>query len=136
MTEFSFTQASSQFGDASLMPLLPILLIYQGRSISATGLLDTGATVNVLPYLVGLELGAKWEEDATSIRLTGNLAHFDAHPLIVRAAVAEYQPVNLIFAWTRDENAPLILGHVNFFAEFDVCFFRSQLMFEVQPKKA
>jgi hypothetical protein len=83
-----------------------------------------------------LELGANWDDNAPPTRLTGNLAHFDAHSLVVRTLVAKYQQVNLIFAWTRAENAPLILGHVNFFAEFDVCFFRSQLMFEVQPKKS
>jgi len=136
MARFSFTQADSRYGDASLMPLLPLQLVYRDQSVSTTGLLDTGATVNVLPYRVGLELGAAWNDSDSPIRLTGNLAHFDAHALVVRTVVAEYQPVNLIFAWTRAENAPLILGHVNFFAEFDVCFFRSRLSFEVQPKKS
>jgi hypothetical protein len=28
----------------------------------------------------------------------------------------------------------MILGQVNFFMEFDVCFFRSQAAFEVTPK--
>jgi hypothetical protein len=31
-------------------------------------------------------------------------------------------------------NVPLILGQVNFFMEFDICFYRSQLQFEISPK--
>jgi len=39
-----------------------------------------------------------------------------------------------VFAWTRAENVPLILGQVNFFMEFDVCFYRSQLAFNLSPR--
>jgi len=28
-----------------------------------------------------------------------------------------------------------LLGQINFFLEFDVCFFRSQKTFEIHPKK-
>ncbi|BAZ09747.1 hypothetical protein NIES4071_15570 [Calothrix sp. NIES-4071] len=31
---------------------------------------------------------------------------------------------------------PLILGQANFFMEFDVCFYRSQKLFEVTPKQS
>ncbi len=31
---------------------------------------------------------------------------------------------------------PLLLGQANFFIEFDVCFYRSQKVFEVTPKKS
>ena len=39
--------------------------------------------------------------------------------------------VRLVFAWTQAENAPAIFGQMNFFLEFDVCFYRSQNMFDV-----
>ncbi|WP_315791508.1 hypothetical protein [Fischerella sp. JS2] len=35
---------------------------------------------------------------------------------------------------TKSTQAPLILGHMNFFAEFDVCFYRADLAFEVRPR--
>jgi len=38
------------------------------------GLLDTGASVNVLPYNVGVQLGASWEEQRFCVTLAGNLA--------------------------------------------------------------
>jgi len=55
-----------------------------------------------------------------------------AYGLIVTATVARFPPVP--FAWTLEENVPLILGQVNFFLEFDVCFFRSQGIFEIHTK--
>ncbi|MGI8551318.1 MAG: hypothetical protein ACR2PL_11120 [Dehalococcoidia bacterium] len=131
---FAYTPADSMVGEASLLPLLPLVLHYQGCSTSATGLLDTGATVNVLPYPLGVELGAVWEGQTVSVQLTGNLARYEARALLVSAEVGRFPPVPVVFAWTRAEAIPLILGQVNFFMEFDVCFYRSQLAFEVRPK--
>jgi hypothetical protein len=101
-----------------------------------SGLLDTGATVNVLPCDTGRQLGAVWDQQTTPVHLTGNLARFEARVLIVSATVGEFAPVRLAFAWTRANNVPLILGQVNFFLEFDVCFFRSQKAFEVKSKQS
>ncbi|MFQ6040408.1 MAG: hypothetical protein ACE5PV_06085 [Candidatus Poribacteria bacterium] len=132
---FSFIPADSTLGEASLQPYLPLTLTYQGRSVSTSGLLDTGSTVNVLPYQVGLDLGAVWEQQMTPIQLTGNLARYEVHALVVSATVGRFEPVQLVFAWTQATNVPMLLGQVNFFMEFDVCFYRSQLLFEVRPKQ-
>ena len=132
---FSFTEIDRSLGAASSLPYLPLTLSYEGTSLPASGLLDTGATVNVLPYEIGRQLGAIWERQTTLVHLTGNLARFEARVLIVSATVGRFAPVRLAFAWTRASNVPLILGQVNFFLEFDVCFFRSQKTFEVKPKE-
>ena len=50
------------------------------------------------------------------------------------ATVGKFPPVQLAFAWTRSNAVPVLLGQVNFFMEFDVCFYRSRLVFEVKPK--
>ncbi|WP_442933053.1 aspartyl protease family protein [Microcoleus sp. herbarium7] len=118
-----------------MAPYLPIALSYQNRSLQVSGLLDTGASVNVLPYEIGLQLGAVWEEQTISVVLTGNLAQFLARGLVVSAQVGQFSPVRLAFAWTQANNVPLILGRQNFFSEFDVCFYGSQLAFEVCPKQ-
>ncbi|HXG64852.1 MAG TPA: hypothetical protein VNO70_07070 [Blastocatellia bacterium] len=131
---YTYTAASGGIGEASLLPLLPITLSYQGRSTNASGLLDTGATVNVLPYGIGVQLGAVWEQQLTPIRLSGNLAQYEARPIVMLATISGFNPVRLAFAWTQAEDVPLILGQVNFFMEFDVCFYRSQRAFEVQAK--
>ena len=40
----------------------------------------------------------------------------------------------MAFAWAQSDAVGIILGQVNFFLEFDVCFFRSRASFEVRPK--
>ena len=131
---YAFAAADSALGEASLRPYLPLTLTYQGQTTATFGLLDTGASVNVLPYRSGIELGAVWEQQTTILQLTGNLAQYEARLLLVFALVGSFQPVRLAFAWTEAEHVPLLLGQVNFFMEFNVCFYRSQLAFEVTPK--
>jgi len=116
------------------LPYLPLVLTYQNHSLAVSGLLDTGASVNVLPYKIGKELGALWEDQTVRVCLTGNLARFEARAIIISAQIGQFALVNLAFAWTQNENVPLILGQVNFFSEFDVCFFASENIFEITQK--
>jgi hypothetical protein len=133
---FTFTEVDPKLGALSTLPYLPIILTYQSKSIRVSGLLDTGSSVNVLPYEMGLSLGAVWDRQTLSIPLGGNLARFEARALVLTANVDEFSAVDLAFAWTQDRNAPLILGHMNFLLEFDVCFYRSELAFEISPKRS
>jgi hypothetical protein len=87
-----------------------------------------------MPYDLGLQLGAIWEEQTVPIQLGGNLAQAEARGLVTSATVAEFPSTLLAFAWTENRQAPLILGHMNFFAEFDICFYRADLAFEVHPR--
>lgn len=132
---FRFTEVNSELGALSTMPYLPIILTYQNQSLRVLGLLDTGSSVNVLPYEIGLRLGAVWERQRLSVPLGGNLARFEARALVLTANVEQFAPVELAFAWTQNRNAPLILGQMNFFLAFDVCFYRSELAFEISPKR-
>jgi hypothetical protein len=131
---FPFIERTNSLGLSSTLPYLPITLTYSNRSVEAMALLDTGASVNVLPYELGLQLGAVWEEQTVPIQLTGNLARMEARGLVLSATVAEFPSILLAFAWTESREAPLILGHMNFFAEFDVCFYRADLAFELRPR--
>jgi hypothetical protein len=132
---FPFIERINRQGVSNNMPYLPLTLAYQERSVEVMGLLDTGASVNVLPYEIGRQLGAVWEEQTTSVILTGNLAGSQARGLIVTATISDFAPVLLAFAWTESREAPLILGHMNFFTEFDVCFYRSDLAFEISSRR-
>ena len=85
--------------------------------------MDTGATVNVLPYAVGEQLGAVWEQQTTSMTLSGNLSACEALALIVSAVVGEFPAVRLAFAWAKTNAVSVFLGQVNFFMEFDVCVY-------------
>ena len=132
---FAFTEVDPSLGVLSTLPYLPIVLTYQNQSLRVSGLLDTGSSVNVLPYEMGLRLGAVWERQRLSVPLGGNLSKFEARAVVMTANVEQFPPGDLAFAWTQDRNAPLILGHMNFFLAFDVCFYRSELAFEVSPKR-
>ncbi len=131
---FNFVEGFDNFGVPDALPQLPLTLIYQDSSIEVSGLLDTGASVNVLPYSVGVQLGAVWEEQTVSVTLAGNLAAVEARGLLVSANISHFPPVRLVFAWSLSDDTPLLLGRMNFFLEFDVCFYCSQLAFEVRPK--
>jgi hypothetical protein len=62
------------------------------------------------------------------------IAQHKARAVFVQAIVGQLEPVRLALAWTKATGIPLLLGQVNFFMEFDVCFHRSQLNFEVAIK--
>ena len=132
--QFPFIERTNSAGLSSAMPYLPVKLTYRNQALEAMALLDTGASVNVLPYEVGLQLGAVWEEQTVPIHLSGNLAQMEARGLVLSATVAEFSSVLLAFAWTQSREAPLILGHMNFFSEFDVCFYRADLTFELRSR--
>ncbi len=132
--QFSFVEGFDAFGVPDALPQLPLSLAYQDLSVDVSALLDTGASVNVLPYSVGVQLGAIWEEQTTSVILAGNLASVEARGLLLSGQIGNFAPVRLVFAWSLSDDAPLLLGRMNFFLEFDVCFYCSQLMFEVRPK--
>ena len=130
---FAYSMRDPAMGSASLAPMLPITLEADSQ-VSALGLLDSGATVNVMPFTLGQQLGFRWEEQTRVISLSGNLARVEARVITVAAQVGDFAPVRLAFAWTQTDASPLILGQVNFFMEFDVCFFRARESFEVRPK--
>ena len=130
---FPFLVRSTNAGMPFTAPVLPIQLSLT-KTTTVNGLLDTGATVNVLPHSVGLILGADWNAQTVPIQLAGNLASIQAKALLVTATLATFPPVKLAFAWANSDAVPLLLGQINFFAEFDVCFFRHRGEFEVRPK--
>ncbi|MBD2597520.1 retropepsin-like domain-containing protein [Nostoc spongiaeforme FACHB-130] len=131
---FHFTEGFDAFGVPDALPQLPLILSYRGSGVEVSALLDTGASVNVLPYSIGLQLGAIWEEQTTSVILAGNLVSVEARGLLVSAQIGDFAPVRLVFVWSSSDDVPLLLGRMNFFLEFDVCFYRSQLAFEIRPK--
>lgn len=132
---FPYKIIDSSLGMVDRMPYLPLTLASNGQFLNVEGLLDTGASVNVLPYELGVQLGLIWENETLSVLLAGNLARFEARAVVVDAQVSSFPIVNLAFAWTQVPDVPLILGQANFFFEFDVCFFRTHSEFELRPKQ-
>jgi hypothetical protein len=116
------------------LPRLSFTLFNLDRYVQVIGLVDSGSTVNLLPYDVGLQLGADWNESPVIGGFAGNLALSEARGLEVLASHPGLTPgtaVLLVFAWTAARDVPVIFGHTNFFMEFDVCFYTTDSMFEV-----
>ena len=128
---FSFQQNSGGRGAPVLMPVLPLTLRLNTCQVEVSALADTGSALNVLPWSVGVTLGAVWEKQDTPLKITGNLGAAEARALIIEGVVADLHPVRLVFAWTKSDGVPVLLGQVNFFMEFDVCFFRNAGFFDV-----
>jgi hypothetical protein len=133
---FRYSTTDPTQSELDSLPRLPLVLRYGTQAINVTGLVDSGSTVNVLPYRVGIQLGAVWDDRKAKVRLASNLGNFAAQPLFPMAEIGDFPPLRLAFAWSRSDDVPLILGQMNFFMEFDICFYRSRLEFEIKPKKS
>ena len=133
---FNYSTTAPSQDEFDSLPRIPLVLRYNNYRVEISGLVDSGATVNVLPYVTGLQLRAYWDDRKANIRLSGNLGSQPAMPLFIIAEIDQFAPVRLAFAWAKSSNTPLILGQTNFFMEFDVCFYRSDLEFEIQPRSS
>lgn len=131
---FRYSTTDPSQSEFDSLPRLPLILRLGDQSVEVVGLVDSASTINVLPYEIGIRLGAVWDEGKANLRLAGMLGNLNAVPIFVMAQVNRFAPVRLAFAWVKSNNLPLILGQTNFFMEFDVCFHRSQLEFDVSPR--
>ena len=133
---FRYSTAEPGQDEYDSLPRVPLVLRGSDRAIEAVGLVDSGATVNVLPYELGLRLSEVWDDRRANLRLAGSLGNRTAMPVFATAEIEGLSAVRLAFAWTNQDDVPLILGQTNFFMEFDVCFYRSKLEFEIKPKSS
>ncbi len=104
--QYPFVMKDPSLGAASLCPPLPVTLQIGQQTASLLGYLDTAAAVNVMPFDMGLQLGAVWEQQTVELPLTGNLAQQEARLLMVSATVGRFPAVSLLFAWTKSSNVP------------------------------
>lgn len=116
------------------MPLVSLTLTHEQKRLTQLALVDSGSTINVLPYHLGLELGLVWETQTIALNMKGILASEPAFAVVVTGELVDLSPSLLIFAWTRKSDVRLILGQTNFFQAFDVCFSGSQQVFDIAPK--
>jgi hypothetical protein len=130
--KFPYHDRNPTSGGLDLMPDLPIILRYQSCTVSGMALVDSGATISVLPYSLGLQLGFDWNTQTARIALTGALAQVEARGIVVEAIVGQLPPVRLVLAWANSDHVRFLLGEFNFFQEFDVSFFRSRGTFEIR----
>lgn len=130
--QFPYRDRNPAAPGLDLMPDLPILLRHQSHSASGVGLVDSGASIRVLPYSLGVQLGFDWQNQTSPIALGGTLAGVEARGIVVDGVVGNLPSVRLAFAWAKSDQVPFLLGEFNFFQAFDVLFFRSRGAFEIR----
>jgi hypothetical protein len=118
------------------MPFVDIQLSHNERSVSASALIDSGSALNILPFEVGLELGFIWEKQTVPLDLKGTLRDSQAYAVLVRTELSPFPPLDLGFAWVNRPVADIriLLGQVNFFQEFNVCFYGHHQIFDITPR--
>lgn len=114
-------------------PLLPIRLERNGQSLDLLALVDTGATMNVLPFDIGQQFGFDWKSLPHSVSLGGIAGGSLAKLIALDTTVRPFRAIPLAFAWAQSNAVPPILGYISFFHEFEVCFFARQNSFHVRP---
>lgn len=133
---FTYSRVPAYPGIEPGLPMIPFTLTYQGQSCTVQAIVDSGASINVLPYDIGLQLGLIWETQIFALPVAQWLRGSQAFGVLLIGQLDPFPPVELAFAWTQKPSAeiPIILGETNFFQEFDVCFSDSQQFFEIAPK--
>ncbi len=134
--QFPYRDRNPSAAGFDLLPDLPIVLRTPSHTLSGLALVDSGATISVLPHSLGLQLGFDWNSQRLQLRLTGTLSQVEARGIVVEAVVGQLPPVRLVMAWAASDQAPFLLGQFNFFQVFDVSFSRSRGMFEIRPAPA
>jgi hypothetical protein len=84
---FRYTTTDSSQNELDSLPRLPLTLSHHERNLQVNGLVDSGATVNVLPHSIGLQLGEVWNDNLAVIRLAGSIGNSFAQPLPLIARI-------------------------------------------------
>ena len=95
---FSYLSMKQSASPTALMPYFPLKLSRGIEKTEVFGLLDSGAAVNVLPFQIGLKLGAVWENQMSLFQLGGNLGNYESKGLILTTEIVGFEPVKLAFA--------------------------------------
>lgn len=130
MPEVAYQPTGITLGNGRL-PYLRVRLFGPKTSLEVLALVDSGASISVLPFSVGEKLGYNWEE-SLSIQITGNLSAAQSKLIAARVRVPEVGSTSVAFAWTQSPLGKVILGQEDFFDTFDIHFRGSRKTFEIQ----
>ena len=104
--------------DLVARPFLPVRIRYRQLEIQTMALLDSGSDINVLPYKLGLDLGADWDSREDIEGLEGIGGGLIAKRFVADLYIETWPSIRQIFAWARDDDIPVILGQVDFFQNY------------------
>ena len=117
-------------------PLVTIALSHNGHKVTVSALVDSGATISILPYDVGCQLGFVWEERTIPIHLGGPLNGIPAVAVLVDGHISGLPETSLVMAWVAETQHPIrpILGQLNFFQHYKITFEGYTNRFDISTK--
>lgn len=117
-------------------PLVTIVLCHDGHEITVSALVDSGATISILPDEVGRQLGFVWEEQTIPIHLGGPLKGIPAVAVLVNGHLSGLPETPLVMAWVAETQHPIrpILGQLNFFQQYKITFEGYTNTFDICPR--
>lgn len=133
--EFEYIVADWFVPDGDIRPFLPVILRYQEKSIQTLALVDSGADMNVMPLKTGTDLGLSWEQSSNDFELHGLAETLPAKAVAVDLEIGSWPSLKMAFAWSAQDEMPVILGQGNFFEMVDICFLRSQGLMRLELPK-
>ena len=131
---FAYTMIGDSQRGGVYVPFLPLCLFGITQPLEVSALVDSGATMNVLPQSIGLQLGLNWRNAISMGPLSGVFGDTEARAVKLRCQFGTFEPISLLFAWAETDSVRLILGQVDFFRQFRICFFESERAFEITAK--
>lgn len=130
LRSYDYNPGALSLLEGMTLPFVPVCFDSANGRLHRRALVDSGASVNVLPFTLGLELGAQWDI-APELPLAGNLGAYPAKAIVTNCFVDDFPAKRLAFAWSRSDDVPVILGQTNFFEQFHVCFHGPDQVFEL-----
>lgn len=118
-------------------PLVPISFSHADYEITVSALVDSCATISILPYEMGRQLvGFVWQDQTIPLQLGGSLHGIPAVAVLVDGHISGLPETPLVMAWVAETTHPMrpILGQVNFFQQFKITFEGYTNAFDICPK--
>lgn len=123
----TFVVPYRQISDNSYLPMVWVRLGLQHELLA---LVDTGASVNVLPHSVGLHLGLDWNSSSDGPEIGGSIAGVSKKVKLL-FKIRDFDALEMEFCWLFHDRARVILGHDDFLKNFDVCFSTCNRVFSI-----
>jgi hypothetical protein len=120
-----------QVGRHSTMPFIPLRLTALDRTLESVALIDSGASISVLPHQIGTALNLNWDDYTPGPSLGGSLQASETRLVVLECDFEGLGQVDLGFAWAKVNTPRILLGQSNFFRKFKVCFSATQNAIEV-----
>ena len=139
MIRYAYTSSQGFAGVPGMLPFVTATFLrtnafqHIAARLTLPALVDSGATVNVLPFDIGERLGFVWDETHHDPPLVGTISGAPALGVKLFVKVGDLVPVQLAFGWSEipSTRLPCILGQTNFFDEFYVDFRKPHGYFDI-----